>query len=106
MSSTFEGSSCDVPDDGVASREAFCMRISERLSHDGFRIEIQPGVHLVDDLGADSLVILNYVLALEELGLSIDLAAFDTDLLDTEVAYKAWIRTVAARAALKSGIMP
>lgn len=92
--------------DGVASPEAFCRRISDRLSHDGFRIEIQPGDHLVDDLGADSLVILQYVLLLQELGLSIDLAAFDTDLLDTEVAYKAWIRTVAARAALDSGITP
>lgn len=88
---------------GIASPEAFCRRISERLSHDGFRIEIQLGDHLVDDLGTDSVVILNYVLLLQELGLSIDLAAFDTDLLDTEVAYKAWIRTVAARAALESG---
>jgi acyl carrier protein len=90
----------------VAPPEAFCRRISESLSHDGFRIEIQPGDHLVDDLGADSLVILNYVLLLQELGLSIDLAAFDTDLLDTEVAYKAWIRQVATRAALKTGITP
>ena len=95
-----------MPDDGVVSPEAFCRRISERLSHDGFGIEIQLGDHLVDDLGADSVVILHYVLLLQELGLSIDLAAFNTDLLDTEVAYNAWIRTVAARAALKSGITP
>lgn len=87
--------------EGVASPETFCRRISERLSHDGFRIEIYPGDHLVDDLGADSLVILNYVLFLKELGLSIDLTAFDTDLLDTEVAHKAWIQAVAARAISK-----
>lgn len=90
----------------MGSPEVLCRMISERLSRDGFRIEIQQGDHLVDDLGADSLVILNYVLLLEELGLSIDLAAFDTDLLDIEVAHKAWIRTVAARAASESGITP
>lgn len=95
-----------IQDVGVASPKAFCRRISERLSHDGFGIEIQPGDHLVDDLGADSLVVLNYVLLLQELGLSIDLAAFDSDLLDTEAAYKAWIRIVAARAALETTITP
>jgi acyl carrier protein len=87
-----------MPDDGVESPEAFCRRISERLSNDGFGVEIQPGDHLVDDLGADSLVVLNYVLLLQELGLSIDLAAFDTDLLDTDVAYKEWIQKIVARA--------
>jgi len=90
-----------MPNHGVSaieSPEAFCRRVSERLSHDGFDVEVQPGVHLVDDAGADSLVVLNYVLLLQELGLEIDLAAFDTDLLDTDVAYKEWIRKIAARA--------
>ncbi|MEJ2608968.1 MAG: hypothetical protein P8179_02530 [Candidatus Thiodiazotropha sp.] len=82
----------------IESPEAFCRRLSERLSQEGFGIEIQPGVHVVDDAGADSLVVLYYVLQLQELGLNIDLAAFDTDLLDIDVAYKAWIRTTVARA--------
>lgn len=86
-------------DQGVVDTpELFCRGISERLSQDGFGIEIRPGDHLVDDLGADSLVVLNYVLLLKELGLDIDLAEFDTDLLDTDVAYKEWIRKAAARA--------
>lgn len=93
-------------DEGISSPEAFCSSISKRLSHDGFGIEIQPGDHLVDDLGADSLVVVNYVLLLQELGLSIDLSAFDTDLLDTDVAYKAWMRKVAEHAALETAIKP
>jgi hypothetical protein len=76
----------------VESPEAFCRRIAGRLVEDGFDVELRPGVHLVDDAGADSLVVMHYVLLLEELGLDIDLAAFDTDLLDTDVAYRAWIR--------------
>jgi acyl carrier protein len=89
-----------IPIQSVTSLEspkAFCRRISERLSHDGFDVEIQPGDHLVDDAGADSLVVLNYVLLLQELGLNIDLTAFDTDLLDTDIAYKEWIRKIATR---------
>ena len=81
----------------LESPEAFCSRISKRLSHDGFDVEIQPGDHLVDDAGADSLVILNYVLLLQELGLKVDLAAFDTDLLHTDVAYKEWVGNIATR---------
>lgn len=76
----------------IESPDTFCQRVSERLSQDGFEVEIRPGVHLVDDAGADSLVVLYYVLILQELGLKIDLGAFDTDLLDIDVAYKAWIR--------------
>jgi acyl carrier protein len=90
-----------LPKEGVSSiesPEAFCRRIAERLSQDGFDIEIRPGVHLVDDAGADSLVVLYYVLILQDLGLKIDLAALDTDLLDVDVAYKAWIRKNVARA--------
>ena len=90
-----------IPKHGVSSIEspdAFCRRISERLSQDGFDMEIRPGAHLVDDAGADSLVVLYYVVILQELGLKIDVAAFDTDLLDTDVAYKAWIRNNVARA--------
>jgi acyl carrier protein len=82
----------------IESPEAFCRRVSERLSQDGFDIEIQPGLHLVDDVGADSLVVLYYVLLLQELGLKIDLAAFDTDLLDIDVAYKTWLRKTVERA--------
>ena len=76
----------------IESLERFCLTISERLSGEGFDIDIQPGVHLVDDAGADSLLVFYYVLQLQELGLQIDLAAFDTDLLDIDVAYKEWIR--------------
>lgn len=79
----------------IESPESFCRRISETLSHNGFDVEIQPGDHLVDDAGADSLAVLNYVLFLQDLGVNIDLSAFDTSLLDTDVAYKAWIRKVA-----------
>jgi acyl carrier protein len=82
----------------IESPEAFCRRVSERLSEDGFDVEIHPGIHLVDDAGADSLIVLSYVLLLQELGLKIDLAAFDTDLLDIDVAYKTWIRKTVARA--------
>lgn len=81
----------------VESPESFCRRISERLSYDGFQLEIQPGHHLVDDAGADSLAVLQYVLVLEELGFHIDLASFDTDLLNTDVAYKQWISDVVGR---------
>ncbi|MCU7921047.1 MAG: hypothetical protein KZQ88_11080 [Candidatus Thiodiazotropha sp. (ex Dulcina madagascariensis)] len=90
-----------IPKDGtssIESPETFSRRVTERLSQDGFDVEIRPGVHLVDDAGADSLVVLYYVLILQELGLKIDLAAFDTDLLDIDVAYKAWIRKTVARA--------
>lgn len=76
----------------VESAEAFCLRVSERLSDEGFKIEVHPGVHLVDDAGADSLSIFYYVLLLQELGLEIDLADFDTDLLDIDVAYNTWVR--------------
>ena len=82
----------------IESPETFCRRVAERLSRDGFDVEIRPGIHLVDDAGADSLVVLYYVLILQELGLEIDLAAFDSDLLDTDVAYKALISKTVARA--------
>jgi acyl carrier protein len=76
----------------VESPEAFCRRIAARLFEDGFDVELRPGDHLVDDAGADSLAVMHYVLLLQELGLDLDLAAFDTELLDTGVAYRAWIR--------------
>lgn len=78
------------------SLEHFCQRISKNLHDEGFSIDIQPGVHLVDDAGADSLMVFYYVLQLQELGLPIDLAAFDTDLLDIDVAYNEWIRSSSA----------
>jgi len=92
--------------DEVVSLEVFCRMISERLSRDGFSVEIQPGDHLVDDRGVDSLMVLHYVLLLQELGLNIDLATFNSDLLDTKIAYKEWIRGVAARAVMKSSVAP
>lgn len=76
----------------VESPEAFCRRISTRLVEDGFDVELRPGDHLVDDAGADSLVVMHYVLLLQEIGLDFDLATFDTELLDTDIAYRTWIR--------------
>lgn len=76
----------------VETPEAFCRRISSQLTADGFDVELSPGDHLVDDAGADSLVVMHYVLLLQDLGLNIDLSAFDTDLLNTDLAYRAWVR--------------
>jgi acyl carrier protein len=69
------------------SHRTFCRVLSEHLSHDDVCVEVRPGVHLVDDLGFDSLAVLEYVLALEELGLTIDIGDFDKALLDVDVAY-------------------
>ncbi len=80
----------------IKSLEQFCETISKKLSSEGFDIDIQPGVHLIDDAGADSLLIFFYVLQLQELGLQIDLATFDTDLLEVDLAYKEWTRNFCA----------
>ena len=76
---------------GIASSEAFCDMISERLSHEGFTLRLRPGQHLIDDLGADSLVVLEYGMALQDLGFRVDLQTFNPELLNTDIAYKRWI---------------
>lgn len=80
----------------VETPEAFCRRLSGQLCSDGFDVEIRPGDHLIDDAGADSLLVMQYVLLLEEMGIDIDLSAFDTGLLDTDVAYQTWLRKTVA----------
>lgn len=82
----------------IESAEVFCRRLSQRLSEDGFDFEIKPGCHLVDNAGADSIVVLHYVLILQEFGLNIDLETFDINLLDTDVAYKQCMRNAVAHA--------
>ena len=79
----------------IESVEAFCRRLSERLSGDGVDVDIRPGDHLVDDAGADSLMVLEYVLLLQESGMDIDLNDFDEALLRSDVAYDVWLRTMA-----------
>ena len=79
----------------IESPVAFCRRISERFASEGFDVNIQPGDHLVDDAGADSLIVLSYILLLQELGLKIDLGEFDTTLLNTDVAYQSWLQGIA-----------
>ena len=49
----------------------------------------------MDDAGADSLIVLSYILLLQELGLKIDLGEFDTTLLNTDVAYQSWLQGIA-----------
>lgn len=80
----------------IESQESFCYGISQAISSDGFDVRIQPGDHLVDDAGADSLTVLTYVSHLQKLGLQIDLSEFDTNLLNTNVAYQQWLQTIAA----------
>lgn len=79
----------------IESLESFCLRMSQALSSDGFDVRIQPGDHLVDDTGADSLTVLTYVSHLQELGLSIQLSDFDTSLLSIDVAYQTWLQKIA-----------
>lgn len=81
----------------IESLESFCSRISQAISTDGFDVRVQPGDHLVDDAGADSLTVLRYVSHLQASGLRIDLSEFDTQLLDTRVAYQQWLQNVAVR---------
>ncbi|MGQ7845145.1 hypothetical protein ACUNV4_11760 [Granulosicoccus sp. 3-233] len=79
----------------IESLDSFCARISQAISSDGFDVRVQPGDHLVDDAGADSLTVLRYVSHLQASGLPIDLNEFDTTLLDTRVAYQKWLQNVA-----------
>lgn len=81
----------------IESLESFCSGISQAISSDGFNVRVQPGDHLVDDAGADSLTVLKYVSHLQSSGFRIDLNEFDTDLLDTRVAYQHWLQTIAAQ---------
>lgn len=81
--------------DAIESLESFCASVSHRLSSDGFAVSVQPGDHLVDDTGADSLTVLSYVSYLQELGFHINLGELDTDLLDVNVAYQTWLRVIA-----------
>ncbi len=81
----------------IESRVAFCQRISQTISSEGFDVTIRPGDHLVDDAGADSLTVLNYVLLLQELGIKIELDSFDPRLLNTDVAYQAWLQHIASQ---------
>jgi aryl carrier-like protein len=81
----------------IESLDSFCFRISKAISSDDFDVRVQPGDHLVDDAGADSLTVLRYVAHLQESGLRIDLSEFDTNLLNTGIAYQMWLQTVAAQ---------
>lgn len=81
----------------IESPESFCFRISQAISSDGFVVRVQPGDHLVDDAGADSLTVLKYVSHLQASGLQIDLSEFDISLLDTRVAYQRWLQNVAVQ---------
>ncbi len=81
----------------INSLEEFCFQLTQKLSSVGFDIDIQPGVHLIDDAGADSLLVLYYVLQLQEMGLNIDLTQFDTDLLNIDLAYQKWACTTEER---------
>ncbi len=81
----------------IESLESFCSGISQAISSDGFDVRVQPGDHLVDDAGADSLTVLRYVSHLQASGLQIDLNEFDTTLLDTRVAYQRWLQNIAVQ---------
>ena len=81
----------------IESLESFCSGISQAISNDGFDVRVQPGDHLVDDAGADSLTVLRYVSHLQASGLQIDLTEFDTTLLDTRVAYQRWLQNIAVQ---------
>ncbi len=89
-----------TPNDTIHAMESldtFCLRISKALSTDGFDVRIQPGDHLIDDAGADSLTVLRYVTHLQASGLPVDLGEFDTRLLDTRIAYQRYLQNLAAR---------
>ena len=81
----------------IESPVAFCRRLSEAMSSEGFDVRVQPGDHLVDDAGADSLVVMSYILFLQELGLKIDIGEFDLNLLNTDVAYQMWLQLIASQ---------
>jgi acyl carrier protein len=83
--------------DSIESLESFCASVSCTLSSDGFAVSVQPGDHLVDDTGADSLTVLSYVSHLQSIGISIDLSAFDTRLLNIDFAYQTWLKIIAAQ---------
>lgn len=83
------------PINSIESLESFCTSVSQAISNEGFDVRIQPGDHLVDDAGADSLTVLKYVSHLQGLGLTIELSSFDTSLLNIDIAYHAWLQKVA-----------
>ena len=87
----------------IVSQESFCDMISELLSHEGFTLRLKPGQHLIDDLGADSLVVLEYGMALQGLGFKVDLRSFDPALLNTDVAYRRWIELRVAAGGAATG---
>lgn len=80
----------------IESLDTFCARISQSISSEGFDVSVQPGDHLVDDTGLDSLTLLSYVTHLQALGLHIDLNDFDTRLLNVDTAYQRWLQITAA----------
>ena len=87
----------------IASPESFCDMISDRLSHEGFKLRLRPGQHLIDDLGADAWVVREYGMALRDLGFRVDLRSFDPDLLNTAIAYRRWIELRVAAGTTATG---
>ncbi len=79
------------PEEGRLSQRAFCELLSARLSHADDPVEIEPGDHVVDDLGFDSLKVLEYVVLLDELGCDVNLDTLDPDLLEVDAAFASYV---------------
>ncbi len=75
------------PEEGRLSQRAFCELLSARLSHADDPVVIEPGDHVVDDLGFDSLKVLEYVVLLDELGCDVNLDTLDPELLEVDAAF-------------------
>lgn len=83
--------------DAMESLDSFCATVSRAIASDGFDVRIQPGDHLVDDAGADSLTVLMYFSHLQKMGIPIALNEFDSHLLNINSAYQSWLKAFALR---------
>lgn len=80
----------------IETLDSFCSGISQAISSEEFDVRVQPGDHLVDDNGADSLTVLKYMSYLQVLGLRFDLRQLDRNLLYVDTAYSTWLQKKAA----------